>query len=155
MQTLLSHAPIFRTRFGNYGSYDGIFALDTLHCAGFTLIPLLHQHEDCCQELYYLTFKGSTLVDVKEVASSGGDGDWSKTSTLTLLPNGRLRVISREVDAVEVEEADISLDTAATLAALNKQRYALDSTVTDFELTPQGKLVRLPVDSVRFYNRQL
>ncbi|MBF9142689.1 hypothetical protein [Hymenobacter properus] len=129
--------------FGSYSRYDDIFALDTVACQGFFLVSWLHRHEDCCEELYYLTFDNGErrLLDIKQVASGGADGDWQARSTMRLGKDGRLRTTTTAHNAISPR--DVRPD--GSILAYEHT----DVVVKEFALNPNGQISCVLKDSTR------
>jgi len=120
--------------FSEYGDGQDLHVLDTLTCPAYTLVTMLYQHEDCCEDLYYVTYTPdrSALVGWQRVAQRGADGLWQAESHLRLDSNARL-VVTHLADNQEDEGP----------------AYYRDSVITRFELTPAGRWVRVRLDSTR------
>lgn len=140
---LVVQAPRLKQRFGSYTRYDELFALDTVACQGFFLVSWLHRHEDCCEELYYLTFDNEEkkLLDIQQIASGGADGDWQARSTMRLLKGGKLRATTTAHNAIS--QRDVQPDGSITAYEHT------DVTVKEFALLPTGRISRMRIDSTR------
>ncbi|UOQ72102.1 hypothetical protein [Hymenobacter cellulosilyticus] len=119
--------------FKDYNKYWELYALDTVRCKEFMIVSYLYRHEDCCSDVYYVTFSpdGKKVIDWATIANTGMDGMWSATATMNT-QQIRLRVTELEQDSED-----------------DGQPGFWDSVVTDYSVTPQGKFVRARVDSVR------
>lgn len=120
--------------FKEYNAYWQLYALDTVRCQGFVIVSYLYRHEDCCSDVYYLTFTpdGKKVTDWAVIAQTGADGMWGATATMSTQGN-RLRVTALTENEDEgVEEVMLR-----------------DSVITDYSVTPQGKFIRAKIDSVR------
>ncbi|WP_084443101.1 hypothetical protein [Hymenobacter roseosalivarius] len=131
---LVRSNPQLPAPFRDYHPYVALSALDTVHCAAFTLVTVLYQSEDCCEDLYYLTFAAGTqqLLDWRQVASRGMDGQWQAEATLHRDVIGRL---------VVTELVDESEDEGPT--------YYRDSVVIAYTISPQGHFRSTRLDSIR------
>lgn len=111
--------------------------LDTVRCAGYTLVSLLWEHDTCCEDVYYLTFAPNSqrLLDWKQVASQGADGFWQAKSTMRVGTEGRLTVTTL---------AENQEDEGAA--------YYRDSLTRRYSVTPEGHFVTLLKDSVRTHH---
>lgn len=140
---LVAQAPRLKRSFGTYTHDDDLFALDTLACQGFFLVSWLHRHEGCCEELYYLTFDNAErrLLDIKQVASAGADGDWQARSTLRTVKGGKLRATTTAHNAISPR--DVQPD--GSILAYEHT----DVVVKEFSLQPTGQISRTLVDSTR------
>gem|GEM_PF-6924070 len=140
---LVMQAPRLKQRFGSYTRYDDLIALDTMACQGFFLVSWLPRHEDCCEELYYLTFDNeeSKLLDIQKIASGGADGDWQAHSTMRIVKGGRLRATTTAQNAISPR--DVQPD--GSIPAYEHT----DVVVKEFALRPTGRISRLLIDSTR------
>ena len=120
--------------FGDYGDGQDLRVVDTLKCPGYTLVTMFYEHEDCCEDLYYVTYTPdrSALVGWQRVAQRGADGFWQAESRLRRDADGRL-VVTHLADNQEDEGS----------------AYYRDSVVTRYELTPAGRWARVRLDSAR------
>jgi hypothetical protein len=119
--------------------YEHLRVLDTIRCAGFTLLPLLYEHEDCCEDLLYLTFTpdGRQLLDYLRPAGRGADGQWQAEATLRAEASGQLRVTTKTRNQDDEGPA-----------------YYRDVVQYAYSLTPAGRFVRTRLDSVRTTHRR-
>jgi hypothetical protein len=140
---LVIKAPRLKRSFGSYTHDDDIFALDTMACQGFFLVSWLHRHEGCCEELYYLTFDNEErkLLDIKQVASGGADGDWQARSTMRLMKGGRLRAKTTAHNAISPR--DVQPD--GSILAYEHT----DVVVKEFALSSDGQINCMLKDSTR------
>lgn len=120
--------------FRDYDPYVALSALDTVRCGAFTLVPVFYQSDDCCEDLYYLTFAAGTqqLLDWRQVASRGMDGQWHAEATMHRDAGGGL---------VVTELVDESEDEGPT--------YYRDSVVIAYSISAQGQFRSTRLDSVR------
>ncbi|WP_100338827.1 hypothetical protein [Hymenobacter chitinivorans] len=119
--------------FKHYNPYWELYALDTVRCQEFRIVSYLYRHEDCCSDVYYVTFSadGKKVIDWATIANTGADGTWGATATMRT-QEVRLRVTELR------QESEADADAGVR-----------DSVVTDYSVTPQGKFLRTRVDSVR------
>jgi hypothetical protein len=137
---LVRRNPQLPDHFARYQDYEqDLFAIDTLRCAQYWLVPLLYRYDDCCEDLYYLTFApgAQQLRDWQRVASRGADGFWQQQARLQAHADGHLTVTSVGED--EDSEAPES----------QGRRYVRDSVVRTYRVSAGGRLTRLRVDSIR------
>jgi hypothetical protein len=140
---LVMQAPVLKRSFGSYTRYDDLFALDTIACQGFFLVSWLHRHEGCCEELYYLTFDNEErkLLDIKQLAAGGADGNWQARSTMRLVKGGRLRATTTAQNAISPR--DVQPD--GSILAYEHT----DVVVKEFMLMPTGRISLMLLDSTR------
>lgn len=122
--------------FKNYSSeYEDLFVLDTLRCQGYTLVPVLWRHEDCCEDVYYLTTSpnGSAVLDSVRIAGRGMDGQWHAEASMRLAANRELHVTTLEENGSDSEG----------------EPNLLDSVITAYTVTPQGRFTKRQVSNVQ------
>ena len=140
---LVARAPRLKRSFGSYTHDDDIFALDTMACQSFFLVSWLHRHEGCCEELYYLTFDNEEkkLLDIKQIASGGADGDWQASSKMRMEKGGRLRATTTAQNAISPR--DVQPD--GSILAYEHT----DVVVKEFALNSDGQINCMLKDSTR------
>ncbi|RYU79904.1 hypothetical protein [Hymenobacter persicinus] len=133
VRQMVERNPRLPRLFNEYFDAWELYALDTVRCQAFSLVSYLYRHEDCCTDIYYVTFgpDGKKVIDWAAIAATGADGMWSATATMQAQAN-TLRVTKRKKDSEDGEQPSFQ-----------------DSVVTDYSVTPQGKFIRARVDSVR------
>jgi hypothetical protein len=121
----------------HYYPEEHVYALDTVRCAGFVLLPVYHVDESGHHDLYYITLDPAVqrVRQVKLVAAWGSDGGWWGKTTMQRR-GGRLRV--RKVDEIVDETSHDEYTTRTT-----------DSLMVDYYLSPAGQLVQTRIDSSR------
>jgi hypothetical protein len=130
------HARLKRD-FNYYSRYEHVYALDTVRCAGFTVLTLYREDESGHRDLYYLTLDAAArrVQQVELVAAWGSDGGWAG-ETWMQRRGRRLRVTA--VDELSEEATGTGYSTSTT-----------DSVVVDYHLSPAGRLMRTRIDSAR------
>jgi hypothetical protein len=121
---------VFRT----YDDYQELYALDTLRCKHFMLVAFLSRYEDCCEDVYFLTFTpgGQKLISWARTAKTGNDGTWNAKAAMRLKADGRLHVTTLTNDGAG--------DDVTTWR---------DSVTTAFTATADGHLTHSRLDSTR------
>ncbi|TGE27709.1 hypothetical protein [Hymenobacter metallicola] len=121
--------------FAEYNHRWNLYALDTVRCQGFLLVPMLYQEYDYYADIYYLTLTpdGRKVLDWAVVAATGGDEGWKATAQMQQDTDGRLRVTATVQDT---EGGDSYVPVSR------------DSVVVAYALTPRGRIVRTLLDSV-------
>lgn len=122
--------------FSKYESELNLYALDTVRCQKFLLVPYLYQEYDYYTYIYYLTFSpdGRKLLDWVKPVTIGADEGWHAMASMQLSKDGQLRVTSLVQDASDPSNSITDYQ---------------DSVVTAYALTPQGRFVHTRLDSVR------
>ncbi len=112
-------------------------------CQSFFLVSWLHRHEGCCEELYYLTFDNEKrkLLDIKQIASGGADGDWQARSTMRLMKGGRVSAKTTAHNAISPR--DVQPD--GSILAYEHT----DVVVKEFALNANGQINCVLKDSTR------
>ncbi|WP_133256838.1 hypothetical protein [Hymenobacter edaphi] len=127
MQAMLRRTPRLPGFFKDYNEYVDLVLLDSLRCPAYNLLTVLWRHEDCCEDLYYLTTSptGSAVLDSVRIAARGLDGQWHAEALMRPTGNGELLVTAREENDSDAQN----------------EPNVLDSVVTAYAVTPQGRFV--------------
>ncbi|GAB3823963.1 hypothetical protein GCM10028821_02300 [Hymenobacter jeollabukensis] len=135
VQQMMRQNPGLPSFFKDYSQYTDLLVLDTLRCQGYTLVPVLWRHEDCCEDLVYLTTSsdGSAVLDSMRVAGRGMDGQWHAEASMRLASHGELLATVLEENASDSES----------------EPNVLDSVVTAYAVSPQGRFTKRQVSSVQ------
>jgi hypothetical protein len=135
VQQMVRRSPRMPALFKSYFDAWELYGLDTVRCPNFILIAYFYRHEDCCEDIYYLTFtndKEQKLIDWADVAKTGADGTWGAKAKLRAQKDGRLLVTTLTDDGAG--------DDVTTWR---------DSVTTAFAVATDGHLSRTRLDSTR------
>lgn len=132
---MLRHNPGLPRFFKDYSEYTDLLVLDTLRCQNYSLVPVLWRHEDCCEDLVYLTTSpdGSAVLDSMRIAGRGMDGQWHAEASMRVAGNGELHTTA-------LEENDSDAEGVPNV---------LNSVVTAYAVSPQGRFTKRQISSVQ------